>query len=196
MPIIDLPIPSDSLQNGLADLLAKHHRTTGAKALKVLLAKPGTVFDAIELSLAVDWGLVNSEPLIGLLYGSYSHIPVCDARALSEYRQRLGQLDNLKALRLATGHAADCSELDWEAAFLRAEIRNATKPRGGIKNIHTDKKRAYNRLRLALTRLLKRVDDPFLRSYIRRNLCTGLGFVWLGAPLSVPVEEPDLPRAA
>ena len=196
MPIYDFPVPPDSLQNGLADLLAKHRRTTGAKALKVLLAKPGTVFDAIELSLAMDWGLNKTEPLIDLLYSAYSHIPVCDAQALSEYRQRLSQLDNLKAHRLAGDPAADCSELDWEAAFLRAEIRNATKPRGGIKNFRSDKKRAYNRLRLALTRLLKRVEDPLLHSYIRQNLCTGLGFVWLGDALSAPAEESALPRAA
>lgn len=192
MPVLYFPVPPVSLWNALAELLAKHKSTTGAKALQVLLAKPGTVFDAIQLSLAVDWGAANTEPLIDMLYNAYSDIPVCDAQALCAYRHRLAQLEQIRAQRTVNDPTAACSDLDWEAAFLRAEIRNSTKPRGGIKNFRQTKKRAYKRLRIALVRLLKSAENPLLHHYISQNLNTGLGFVWLGdiACITNNVEMP------
>jgi hypothetical protein len=196
MSVIDLIYPNQNIKTSLSVFLAQHADTVGARTLMVLISSPGKLYDVLELSFAVDWGKANHDVLIDLLYNAYPAIPVCDAQALNAYKARLTKLDQLRAKRLETDPAADCTELDWETAFLKAEIRNATKPRGGIKNFRQTKKRAYNRLRLALTRLLRRVDDPFLYGYIQHNLKTGLGFVWLGGENTVSCLNVDEEIAA
>lgn len=166
---------------------------TGVTALRTLAAKPGKTFQALELSTRLDFPGVKL-PLAAL---ESLNLPFCDARALREYRARMSKLAAIRADLLALDPEADLTEIDWESAWLLAEIRRNTKPRGGIKNHIPARKNAYLRLRNSFTRLIARAEkeSPYLAQYIRRNLNTDNGFTWLGDELEPPVE-PSSPSLA
>lgn len=159
---------------------------TGVFALRILAARPGKTFQALELSARLDYPGVNlSQTAVESL-----NIPVCDGQALREYRARLRILKALRAQLLEADTQADLTEIDWERNWLRAEIRRSTKPRGGIKNYIPARKYAYLRLRNSLTRLIYRAarESPSLADYIRSNLSTDNGFTWLGDAIESPAE--------
>lgn len=175
----------------LREFLARHSSLAGAKILSLLINEPNLPHDALELSLRLQFGSPEPSAFLALLSNAWSDVPACDAQALREYRQRLRQLEKLKAQASSENH--DCSDLDWETAFLRLEIRRATRPRGGIKNLHPEKKRAYDSLQHALQRLLAKLDDPALARYVRQHLRTGLAFIWIEISSQAPAPGTDLP---
>lgn len=156
----------------------RHSRPTAVNLIKALAASPGRVYDSVELSLLLDRGSQpGAEGFLDIVRGGD---PVCDSRALREYLARLDWIKR-QCAPLPAGHPSR-TELEREAAFLKAEIRRSTKPRGGIKNQPGDRKKAYLRLRNALTRLIASAD-PELAAYLRAHLKTGITFSWTGKPL-------------
>lgn len=171
-------------------LLSSHKRCgTAVDALLFLAARPGKVWQAMDLSLAVDNGpLEVSHTLLDT-----RAIPVCDARALREYRARIAKLASIRAQLLETESEPDLTEIDWELRWLRAEIRRSLLFRGKIRGTNTARKHAWLRLRNAFTRLIARAqkDSPALAAYLRDNLSTSHGFAWLGEEIRLPEAAPQ-----
>lgn len=111
-----------------------------------------------------------------------------------QYHARIAKLTALRASFAELDICPDRAEIDWEIAWLRAEIRHNTKPRGGIVNSNSARKRAYLRLRNAFTRLitLAAIEDIFLSEYIRLNLRTDHGFTWQGEAIAAAESVPHV----
>lgn len=174
---------------------------TGVEALLFLGNHPGQIFKPLELSIRLDLHAEDPELLLAKLDAAFTNVPYCDARALAQYQQRIRQLNRVREELLQTAPHADCADIDWELAFLRAEIRRNTRPRGGIKHHNSARKHAYLRLKVPLSRLIHRAArrDPELASYIRLHLRTNHGFAWYGERIVLPQSEPhqtELPLAA
>ncbi|MGC9362743.1 MAG: hypothetical protein ACP5F3_07435 [Candidatus Syntrophosphaera sp.] len=161
---------------------------TGAQALLILAAQPAKVFDPLELSLRMELHRADPGLILALLDSAFTSVPHCDARALREYHHRVDQLEEKRAELLRSQAEPDLEELDWELAFLNAEIRRNTKPRGGIKNLNPTLKHAWLRLKNSFSRLTARAEakDPALAEYIRRHLQTAYGFAWHGERIDLP----------
>lgn len=174
---------------------------TGAGALIILASQPREVFDPIELSLRMDLRRVDPWIILALLDSAFTSEPYCDARALREYHRRVNQLEEKRAELLQSQAEPDLAEIDWELAFLKAEIRRNTKPCGGIKNHNPVLKQAWLRLKNSLSRLIAHAEtkDPALAEYIRRHLQTAYGFAWHGKRVDLPEQAAPtrkLPLAA
>lgn len=174
---------------------------TGAGALLILASQPEKVFGPIELSLRLDGRQVDPRLLPALLDSAFARVPYCDARALREYRHRVNQLEKKREKLLRSQAEPDLEEIDWELAFIRAEIRRNTKPRGGIKNHNPALKHAWLRLKNSLSRLIAHAEtqDPALAKHIRRRLQTAHGFAWHGERIDLPEQAApsrELPLAA
>ncbi|MGC9362804.1 MAG: hypothetical protein ACP5F3_07745, partial [Candidatus Syntrophosphaera sp.] len=159
------------------------------------------VFDPLELSLRLEVRRLDPRLLLALLDSAFTSVPHCDARALREYHHRVKQLEEKRSELLRSQAEPDLSELDWELAFIKAEIRRNTKPRGGIKNHNPALKQAWLRLKNSLSRLIAYAakENPALAEHIRRHLQTAHGFAWHGERIDLPEQAAPtrkLPLAA
>jgi len=186
---------SAALERKLGLFLEAHSNAVGARVLQILKSSPGRRFDVMELCMHLIAGPLPYGKTLDLIYSAWGDVPACDAKALRDYRRRLARLEGLLASGEADGDSSRRAEWEREAAFLRAEIRNSTKPNGQIKGIHPEKKRAYTRVHNALERLLAKADEP-LRAYVRLNLRSGMDFIWLGLPPAPEQREAEPPLAA
>ncbi len=168
----------------LREFLARHSRMSGARLLDMLIHEPNTPIDVLELALRLDHQAPEQLPFLALLASAYADIPALDRLAVCQYRQRLAQLLELKERLLLENPDTDTTELDWELNFLARELRWATTSRGAIKNLNPDKKKALDRFRIAVKRLLAaaETENPALARYIRRHLRCGKAFVWRAEP--------------
>ncbi len=172
------------LNTELREFLSRHKGMTGAKLLCILIREPNTPIDVLELALRLDHQAPEQRAFLALLASAYADIPALDQLAVCQYRQRLAQLLELKERLLQSNPAAATAELDWELNFLARELRKATTSRGAIKNLNPDKKKALDRFRIALKRLLAEAEteNPPLAQFIRRHLRCGKAFVWRSEP--------------
>lgn len=179
-PALTTPDPAA----GLRGFLARHKDLIGARLLAILIREPDTPIDVLELALRLDHAQPEKRAYLALLASAYADIPALDQLAVCQYRQRLARLLELKERRLQSDPAADTAELDWELNFLARELRAATTPTGAIKNLNPDKKKALDRFRIALKRLLAiaETENPALAHFIRRHLRCGKAFVWQAHP--------------
>jgi hypothetical protein len=174
-----LYMPSDSHPE-LREFLAQNMDFTGAKLLSILINEPNTPIDVMELALRIDHDQPEKLPFLALLASAYADIPYIDSIAVCQYRKRLAQLIESKERLQASDPTADCSELDYEMNFLARELRTSTTPRGTIKNLNPDKKKALDRFRVAVKRLLERAEpvNPQLCALIRKSLVYGKAMLW------------------
>lgn len=178
--MFELAYNRERLHRELHSYLAKNNNMTGVKVLSILIREPGTPMDVIELTLRLEYTTPNIEPLVALLGSAFPDVPASDHKAICQYRQRIKQLIEQKARRITEDENADCADLDWEIDWLTKELRTVTRPGGGIKKLNPDKKKALDRYRIAVKRLLEKakVENPPVYELIRKSLVCGKAFIW------------------
>lgn len=168
------------LYRELEQFMDKYASLKGVRVLRILLRQPNTPIDVIDLTLRLEFQDPIPQVAEKFKAAAFPDIPMTDGKALTQYKNRMNQLIGQKARRLAEDEGADCSDLDWEIGWLERELRESCKPNGDIKNINTDKKKAYMSYRNALVRLLNkaREENPSVYDLVRRSLVCGKTFTW------------------
>jgi|LSQX01.3.fsa_nt_gb hypothetical protein len=146
-------------------LFRKKH-TLGVKLINVLRNKPGQTFTPMELLTLAKNQPDNMLTLRNLQSAPW--IPLCDQRAIQEYRKRIKEI-----LAQEDRNPKVQTELD----MLFKELRRVEKP-GGIKSDALDARKAYDNVYQAIKRVIKLAPSPESRDYLKQHIKSGASFSW------------------
>lgn len=176
-----------SLQNQprLEETLHRLRYMAGAKVIRVLMETPGKSVPVPELCRRIYRPDLSPSDFEGLWEAAFRPLPGIDAQARREYSARLNQLKALKA------SGVENPELDWEAAWLEAELKRNVRKGGALKKEAPELELAYHALYTAVWKLLRKVreSDPEIFSLLRASLVTGHSFLWSSSLKGVSCTE-------
>jgi hypothetical protein len=139
--------------------------TKGLHDLAVLLARPGEDVPALELAGAV-----------AAVDRRQAAEPVLDRTALTAYRRRLAEIDEELAIAGAHADLARQLRVTDEREQLLAELRRATRPRGGLRTLgNTAAERARKAVTARVREAIRRIADVHreLGAHLDRSVRTG-----------------------
>jgi hypothetical protein len=133
----------------------------GLRDLRTLLAHPGVEVPAS--SLATDGFVSGDSP------------PVLDARAKTEYRRRLDDLDSELDRAALRGDAQRAEVLEQERQALLDELRRAAGLGGRDRGMSDERERMRKAVTARIRDTLRRLDDrhPALAAHLRASVHTG-----------------------
>lgn len=158
----------------LEETLYRLRYMAGAKVILILMESPGQSVPVPEICRRIYRPDLSPSDFTRLWEAAFSPLPGIDDQARREYSARLKRLKALEA------SGVEDPELDWEAAWLEAELKRHVRKGGALKKEIPELELAYHALYTAVWKLLSKVreSDPEIFSFLRANLVTGHSFLW------------------
>ncbi|MGC9362103.1 MAG: hypothetical protein ACP5F3_04160 [Candidatus Syntrophosphaera sp.] len=169
----------------LGETLHRLRYMAGAKVIRILMESPGKSIPVPEICRRIYRPDLSPSDFTRLWEAAFRPLPGIDARARREYSVRLKKLKALEA------SGVEDPELDWEAAWLEAELKRHVRKGGALKKEAPELELAYHGLYTAVWKLLRKVkkSDPEIFFLLRANLVTGHSFLWRSSLKGVSCTE-------
>ena len=178
-----------TLANCVQDLISAYPDSGGARALQVLLRHPNQSIHSINLTHMIDppdYTSLNSFSTLELApeinpFEAISKIPMTDHQAVREVYNRMNSLVRQKADIQSLSDSVNTAAINAEISALKKYLSECQRPGGKIRNCNDDERKAYQRISVAVKRLLEKAENehPEAVAIVRKNLSMGTYFRYL-----------------